>query len=111
PGQQLALNAVPAPNAKAAAHYYPGNYWLSLMQLPPRDAFPMTLPAAPAGRGGAPAAGPTTISNQAEWIYNLKRGCQACHQMGNVATRELPKSLGTFDTSVAAWERRVQAGQ
>src|SRR6266850_1601399 len=26
PGQQLALNAVPAPNAKAAAHYYPGNY-------------------------------------------------------------------------------------
>src|SRR5438874_12710067 len=43
-GQQLALNAVPAPNAKAAAHYYPGNYWLSLMQLPPRGAFPMAIP-------------------------------------------------------------------
>mgnify|MGYP001324387827 CR=1 FL=1 len=47
PGQQLALTAVPAPDAKAAAHYYPGNYWLSLMQLPPKGAYPMTIPTAP----------------------------------------------------------------
>ena len=31
--------------------------------------------------------------------------------MGNKATREIPKSLGTFESSVAAWDRRVQSGQ
>jgi hypothetical protein len=30
--------------------------------------------------------------------------------MGNEATREIPKSLGVFDSSHAAWERRIKAG-
>ncbi|OFV92815.1 MAG: hypothetical protein A3H95_14725 [Acidobacteria bacterium RIFCSPLOWO2_02_FULL_64_15] len=142
-GRTLALTAVPAPDAKAAAHYYPGNYWLSLMQIPPKSAFPITVPAptpaAGAGRtgggargaagaagagaaqgagrgnavGGAPAAaaGPTVINDQGEWIFMLKRGCQACHQMGLKATREIPASLGTFDSTAAAWERLVGSGQ
>ena len=31
--------------------------------------------------------------------------------MGNKATREIPESLGTFETSVDAWDRRIQSGQ
>ena len=132
PGKNVALTAMVAPTAKAAAHYYPGNYWLSLMQIPPKDAFPITVPApaaaagrgaagaggaAPAGRGnavgGAPAAaaGPTVINDQGEWVFLLKRGCQACHQMGLQATREIPSSLGRFDSTAAAWERLVGSGQ
>ena len=31
--------------------------------------------------------------------------------MGNKATREIPKTLGVFDSSAAAWDHRVQVGQ
>src|ERR1700726_4865037 len=31
--------------------------------------------------------------------------------MGDKATRQIPKSLGAFDSSVAAWDRRVKSGQ
>ena len=34
PGQHLDLTAVPAPNAAAAAHYYPAIYWYSLLKIP-----------------------------------------------------------------------------
>ena len=30
---------------------------------------------------------------------------------GSKATREFPNSLGAFDSSAAAWERRLQSGQ
>ena len=32
-------------------------------------------------------------------------------QLGNKATRELPKALGTFPSSLAAWGHRIQVGQ
>ena len=38
-------------------------------------------------------------------------GCLGCHLMGTKATREIPQSLGTFDSTAAAWDRRVQSGQ
>ena len=44
-------------------------------------------------------------------LDDRKDGCQLCHQMGNRATREIPKSLGEFPTSVEAWDRRVRVGQ
>src|SRR5215208_1716925 len=34
PGQTLALTAKAAPDKKAAAHYYPAQYWFALLQLP-----------------------------------------------------------------------------
>ncbi len=34
-----------------------------------------------------------------------------CHQIGDKATRTIPKELGHFESSVAAWERRIQSGQ
>src|SRR5688500_4123691 len=39
-GRQVNLRAVAAPNAKAAAEYYPSNYWYALMQVPAKSDFP-----------------------------------------------------------------------
>jgi hypothetical protein len=115
PGQSLALTAVIAPNAVAAAQYYPANYWYSLMQVPPKDSFPMTVQSpAGAGDGEGPAAAPGrtvphVIKNQAEWVGMLK--CTACHQVGLKSTRELSKNLGTFKSSTEAWDRALRSGQ
>jgi len=103
PGQALDLKAVAAPSPRAAAEYYPAGYWFSLLQAPAPDAFT----GAAAGTGVA-----AKVKSQAEWLRNLKSGgCLACHQLGSRGTREIPKALGTFDSSLAAWHRRIQSGQ
>ncbi len=38
-------------------------------------------------------------------------GCIGCHQLGDIATRTLPATLGVFKSSEEAWARRVQSGQ
>lgn len=104
PGAQLALKAVPAPDARAAAEYYPAGYWWSMLEVPGAHEFPGT---GPTGNGIAPQ-----VKSQAEYLRVIKSGgCTACHQLGNKATREIPKALGTFPTTQAAWERRVASGQ
>jgi hypothetical protein len=104
PGKIVNLTAVVAPNPRAAAEYYPAGYWLSLLRVPDKSQFPGT------GRGGNGIS--PNVKSQAEWIRNLKSGgCTACHQLGNKATREIPKSIGHADSSTAAWERRIQSGQ
>jgi hypothetical protein len=40
PGKILELKANPAPDAKAAARYYPALYWYSLLAVPPVADFP-----------------------------------------------------------------------
>src|ERR1700690_1756761 len=116
PGKTLALTAVIAPDAKAAAQYYPADYWYSLMQIPPKSAFPMTI-SVPSGREPAhssPGEVRPHISmtvSEAEWIYKLKRGCGSCHEFGNKFTREIPAELGTFSSSAEAWKRRIRSGQ
>src|SRR5215510_4920916 len=42
PGRNLALTAVIAPNRAAAAQYYPGIYWYSMLNIPPAGDFPGT---------------------------------------------------------------------
>jgi hypothetical protein len=104
PGRILDLSAVAAPSPRAAAEYYPAGYWFSLLRVPDKSEF---QGARPAGNGIAP-----NIRSQAEWLRNLKSGgCWACHQLGNKATREIPRALGAFESSRAAWERRILAGQ
>ena len=98
------LTAIIAPNAAAAAQYYPAIYWYSLLQLPDKSEFPGT---GPNGNGISP-----NINSQAEWIHQIKTdSCESCHQLGNKATREIPTNLGTFDSPAQAWARRVQSGQ
>ena len=102
PGSMQNLRAVTAPDARAAAEYYPAGYWLSLIRVPAKTEFPGTT-----ANGIAPS-----IRSQAEWLRNLKSGgCTACHQLGTKGTREIPKALGAFDSSHAAWQRRIQSGQ
>ena len=104
PGRNLNLTAVQAPNASAAAQYYPAGYWFSLIEVPGQNEFPGT---GPRGNGISPG-----ITSQAAWIRSLKSGgCMACHALGNKATREIPAELGEFDSLVAAWDRRIQSGQ
>ena len=104
PGRQLDLTGVPAPDAQAAAQYYPAGYWFSLLKVPEQNEFPGT---GPEGNGISP-----NIKSQGQWLRLLKSGnCTACHQLGTKGTREIPAALGHFSSSVAAWDRRVQSGQ
>jgi hypothetical protein len=105
PGKAVNLTAVQAPDKKAAVNYYPAQYWFSLLRVPPKSDFPGT---GPQGNGISP-----TMRSQGEWIRQIVNtdGCTGCHQMGNKATREIPKNLGAFDTSEEAWDRRIQSGQ
>jgi hypothetical protein len=106
PGKTLNLTATAAPDARAAAQYYPAQYWFALMQLPPKSDFPGT------GEQGNGIS--QNIHSQGEWIRNVVNtdGCTGCHQMGGEATRTIPKIFrdGAPD-SKAAWDRRIQAGQ
>jgi len=104
PGTTLNLRATPAPNPRAAAEYYPAGYWFSLIKVPAESEFPGT---GPEGNGINP-----NIKSQAEYLRWVKNGaCMGCHQLGSKGTRELPPALGTFESSVKAWERRLQSGQ
>jgi len=103
-GKTLDLKATPAPNARAAAQYYPAGYWLSMLKVPDKSEFPGT---------GAEANGISpNVKSQQDWIRMLKSGgCTACHQLGTRGTREVPEAYRKAGTSVAAWERRIQSGQ
>ena len=104
PGSTLNLTAVAAPNAAAAAEYYPAIYWFSMLRVPDKSHFPGT---GPNGNGIS-----TNVRSQAMWLDGLKtNGCVGCHQMGNKATRTIPKEFGPFDSTYSAWVRRIQSGQ
>jgi hypothetical protein len=103
-GKTLNLEATSAPNARAAAAYYPAGYWLSMLHVPDKSEFPGT---GPEGNGIAP-----NVKSQDDWIRTIKSGgCTACHQLGTRGTRLVPDEYRKLGTSVAAWERRVQSGQ
>jgi hypothetical protein len=94
PGTTLNLTAVPAPNAKAAAEYYPAIYWYSMLKIPQENEFPV-------GK----------VKTQGEWLSVVKtNGCNGCHAMGTPGTRTIPKDF-THMSSVDAWTRRIQSGQ
>jgi len=104
PGKVLNLKAVVAPNAAAAAEYYPAIYWYSMLKVPDKSEFPGT---GPDGNGM-----PVALKSQAQWLDVVKtNGCYTCHQLGNKATRTIPKELGEFKSSAEAWQRRIQSGQ
>src|SRR4051794_12145097 len=60
PGKTVNLKATPAPDKKTAAQYYPAQYWLALLQLPPKSDFPGT---GDKGNGISP-----NMHSQGEWI-------------------------------------------
>jgi len=103
PGDDVSFMPKAAATPKEAAEIYPASYWYSLLEIPREDEFPGT-----GVKGNGIAEGMRT---QANWIDRLKDGCQLCHQIGNKATRETPMlDMRKFDSTVAAWAHRVQAG-
>ncbi len=94
PGRSLDLTAVIAPDAAAAAQTYPAAYWYAMMRIPEESQ----AAALAGGRNG-----------YLMWMKNM--GCVGCHQLGNLATRTIPKSLGSFHSSQEAWFRRLESGQ
>ena len=114
PGELVAHSVQAAPSERAAAEIYPASYWYSLIAVPDEDQFPMTLGSGRAGATQNPELrGPRRrgMQHQAEWINAMKHDCQLCHQLGTKLTREMPHNLGEFDSTVAAWDRRVKSGQ
>jgi len=102
PGKTLNLQATPAPSAAAAAELYPAIYWYSMIKVPGESEFPGT-----AGNGFNPA-----MKSQGEYLNLVKtNGCVSCHQLGNHATRTIPKAFGEFASGHEAWTRRIQSGQ
>src|SRR5579864_7790642 len=103
PGKQVNLTATPAPTEAAAAEYYPGMYWYSMLQIPGKDQFPGT---GPQGNGI-----PTFVKSQDAWIDTVKNSCQSCHALGSNGIRHPSPKLCDFKNSTEMWERRVQSGQ
>src|SRR5215475_12976079 len=66
PGKTLNITAVPAPNAAAAAEYYPAIYWFSMLKIPGKDQFPGT------GTGANGNGMPTFMKSQLQWTDQVK---------------------------------------
>ena len=99
PGKIVNITATPAPTPADAAKYYPAIYWYAMMKIP--------TPAEMADH--ANFAGNMT---QQRWLGQMKNlGCVGCHQLGQLSTRTVPATLGTFASGAEAWQRRVQSGQ
>jgi hypothetical protein len=99
PGKRVDLKAPVALTAAAAAEYYPAAYWYSMLKIPDPAQF------------GAPG-GIEKVKTQPEWLNIVKtNGCVTCHQMGNRATRTIPKDYAHFASSTDAWARRILSGQ
>ena len=103
PGKIINLTAVPAPNAAAAAQYYPAIYWFSMLNIPDQNQF---------SGPKRDESMPENITAQWQWLNTIKTtGCIACHGIGTLGTRRVPAALGHFDSSAEAWQRRIQSGQ
>jgi hypothetical protein len=100
PGQQLNLSAVLAKTDAEAAKYYPAIYWYSMLKIPPKSDF--------GGSSDIPAKIKWT-----DWMNAMtNNGCIGCHQLGQLSTRTIPKSLdGQYSNHAEAWVRRVSSGQ
>lgn len=99
PGKQLDLTALVAPNAAAAAQYYPAIYWYAMLNIPEPGQF------------GGTSTIPAKLT-QVDWLKQVKNiGCIGCHALGQLSTRTIPPALGTFASHDEAWRRRILSGQ
>jgi len=103
--QSVTLKAVTARTPQEAARVYPGDYWLSMLEIPARNEFPGT---GPQGNGISPQ-----MQTQEQWMHALKSNCNFCHQLGNGITRTLDhvfKGKPDLKTHEEAWEWRLGVG-
>ena len=64
PGKSVNLTAVVAPTPRQAAEYYPAQYWLSLLQVPPKSDFP--------GTGDKGNGISEKMKSQADWLDQMR---------------------------------------
>jgi hypothetical protein len=65
--------------------YYPAIYWYSMIRIPEQREFPGT---GPNGNRINPA-----MKSQTEFLNTIRtNGCVGCHQLGNKATRTIPRA-------------------
>jgi hypothetical protein len=98
PGERLNHTAVPAPDARSAAQYYPAIYWYAMMQMPPAKDF------------GGSSDIPKEVTRE---LWRQRMGnvdCIGCHQLGQESIRHIPAQLGEFKSGAEAWARRVASG-
>src|SRR5437870_1889931 len=99
PGKQLNLRSVTAPDAAAAAKYYPAIYWYTMMKIPPAQDF------------GGTTNIPKDVTQEL-WRRRMNNtDCIGCHQLGQESTRTIPAAFGPFKSGAEAWGRRVASGQ
>ena len=81
-----------APNAAAAAEYYPAIYWYSMLKIPEKSEFP--------GTGARRQRHGRALESQAEWLNIVKtNGCMTCHAAGQPRRRARSRrSSRTFKT-------------
>src|SRR5215831_2010445 len=104
PGKTLNLTATVAPNPAAAAKYYPGMYWYSMIKIPEKSEFP--------GTGDKGNGMPETLKSQHAFVDYVKNSCQSCHALGSEGVRVVPEIFKKdAKDSADAWARRTQAGQ
>jgi hypothetical protein len=102
---QVNLTAVVAKTPQEAAKVYPGNYWMSMMEAPPKSMFP--------GTGDQGNGIGTNMPTQENWVHTFKSSCNFCHQLGNPITRTLDhvfKAKPELKTSSEAWDYRLRTG-
>jgi hypothetical protein len=98
PGQLLHHKAATAPDAAAAAHYYPAVYWYSMLKMPPAKDF------------GGTTNIPKDVTQEI-WRRRMNNtDCIGCHALGQESTRTIPAALGEFESGEQAWARRVASG-
>ena len=105
--EPVALTAGLAKTPAEAAQYYPGSYWLSLMEPPAKSMFPGT-----GTESGGNGVGKTMLT-QKHWLDSLKSDCNFCHQLGNLQTRDLQHVFDAkpdLKTHAEAWEWRLGTG-
>jgi hypothetical protein len=101
----VTLRATSARSSQEAARVYPADYWLSLLEPPAKSEFPGS---GPQGNGLGPG-----MLTQNHWVYQLKSGCNFCHQLGNQLTRGVDHVLEARPDLTAhqdAWEWRLGTG-
>ena len=105
PGKSLNLKAVVAPDAKAAAEYYPALYWFSLLQVPPKSDFPGTGPNGkrhcPQHQKPGRVDPPDRQHGRLHWLSSDGRQGHARNP------QEHPQQS---TDSKAAWDHRIQSG-
>src|SRR6266581_4916576 len=99
-----ALLAIAAPPARAqqADATTVAIYWYAMLKIPAADQL------GPNNENGIPDK-----IKQTDWLNVRKNnGCVGCHQLGQLATRTIPKfHMDQGKTHEEAWMRRIQSGQ